>query len=348
MKFVYAIFLFSLLIMGVGCGKSADDQNQEYHRGPLLEALSEQLIQQTHHFHQQMHELASFTEQLTINNQDSLFELIEPALELAYTAWVPLPIWNYAPMQNLGATTIANSFPVDPDKILDLSTNTTHEFGSAAYLGAAGFPALDYLVYHQKNNGLTPDLLRYFSDGVHALNTIAESLISKFNGSFIASFLENDGVAVGSSLGDFVNQYNQELEFTKNFRIAIPSGLRTLGEPLPDHVEFFYGGKGKRTLKKSVDNLHALFLGTDQKPGLKHFLDFLETEKNNEALSAAIDHKFNDIHLLVDALPDQLSEASSDDLVAVFQEFQRLTVLTKSDMPSAMGIQITYVDNDGD
>ncbi|MEM9022133.1 MAG: hypothetical protein AAGB22_00230, partial [Bacteroidota bacterium] len=53
----------------------------------------------------------------------------------------------------------------------------------------------------------------------------------------------------------------------------------------------------------------------------------------------------------LDALPDPLSgtiESSQGTVEQVYQEMQQLVVLFKVDMPSQLGILITYQDNDGD
>jgi len=53
----------------------------------------------------------------------------------------------------------------------------------------------------------------------------------------------------------------------------------------------------------------------------------------------------------VEALPSNLSDAIIDQpsfVETAYTEVQRCIIYTKTDMPSALGIMITYQDNDGD
>ena len=53
------------------------------------------------------------------------------------------------------------------------------------------------------------------------------------------------------------------------------------------------------------------------------------------------------MNLLTDPL-SQGVQGNTAPIEAAYNEIQKLVVLLKTDMPSAMGILITYVDNDGD
>ena len=53
----------------------------------------------------------------------------------------------------------------------------------------------------------------------------------------------------------------------------------------------------------------------------------------------------------LDAIPDPLSESFINDGVKVedaYKEIQKLLTLLKTDVSSALGVQISFMDNDGD
>ena len=53
----------------------------------------------------------------------------------------------------------------------------------------------------------------------------------------------------------------------------------------------------------------------------------------------------------MEAVPDPLSDHITNgptQAEAAYEEILELLVLTKSDLPSALGVLITYQDNDGD
>jgi hypothetical protein len=53
------------------------------------------------------------------------------------------------------------------------------------------------------------------------------------------------------------------------------------------------------------------------------------------------------LQALTDPLSDNIKNNNTA-VTAAYTELQKLTVLLKTDMPSSMGILITYGDNDGD
>jgi predicted lipoprotein len=191
------------------------------------------------------------------------------------------------------------------------------------------------------------------------LLTTGSSVVNDWTtGTARQQFIQATGTNVGSSIGLMVNSYNFQLDMTKNARIGIPLGKKSLNTPLPDKVEGFYSKLSVRLLKASLQGFETFLVvpGTNNRTAtFLGYLDHLEAKAGatGELLSTAIQNRLIQMKATAAALPDDmvLSEAvvSNQQAVdAVHTETQRLIVLTKSDMPSVLGVQITYSDNDGD
>ena len=71
----------------------------------------------------------------------------------------------------------------------------------------------------------------------------------------------------------------------------------------------------------------------------------------DELLSAQIINKIDEIKAATELLENPLAEAIIEEVEQVELIYGLLTdliILTKSDMPSALGVFISYQDNDGD
>ncbi|MCA1762983.1 MAG: peptidase M75 superfamily protein, partial [Flavobacteriales bacterium] len=128
-------------------------------------------------------------------------------------------------------------------------------------------------------------------------------------------------------------------------------------EPLPEKVEGLYSGVYSREmLTRNVEAWQNLFNGTSREgvngPGLDDYLNYLGTEfEPGMPLQEEINNRFDLVLNQTETLSPNLAEAvvnQQNQALEVFDEMQRVVVLLKVDMTSALGIQITYADNDGD
>ena len=85
--------------------------------------------------------------------------------------------------------------------------------------------------------------------------------------------------------------------------------------------------------------------------GFDDYMNFVNAEYNSESLSNVINNKFNEISNGLNSLNDPLSNEvtiNKTGVQEVYQELQQLVPFIKVDMTSALGVLITYQDNDGD
>jgi predicted lipoprotein len=330
----------------VGCKPDHTSLTKEYNRGPLLNSLYDQMEADFLILQESTDQLVALIGDSVPPGNTQISE-IQAQFKNTYSVWVRCQLWRFDFVSRTGVIEFANTFPTDSSAILEKSNQKDYSFLGADDLGTAGFPALDFILFENSSN-ITNQSWNYLQYILLDFKTLVDQINANLSTSFKQNFISNNGISVGSSLGDYVNYFNQEFEFSKNYRIAIPSGIRTLGEPLPDRVEALYSKFGKELLTQSLQHLQTIFTGNGEEVGLADYLDFLDAEKNGATLSQLIQLGFEDVHSAIAPLPEGLDEASSEALVDVFQKMQNLTVLLKSDMPSKLGIQITYVDNDGD
>ena len=175
--------------------------------------------------------------------------------------------------------------------------------------------------------------------------------------SYIATFIENTGTNVGSSLGLLVNAMTRTFERkTRDGKIGIPAGLRTLGVPVPNAVEALYAGYSVELAQENLKAYQNFFQGqslmSNATPGvggesLLYYLAALENTELADEIEAGFTKTIAAIDLLNEPYQEEVvnNPTPSNNAIA---EIQQLIVMIKSDMTSAMGISITFQDNDGD
>jgi predicted lipoprotein len=230
-------------------------------------------------------------------------------------------------------------------------------------------PALDYLLH---GDGLTDqqvlDLFtvpsaaanrrQYLSAVTGEIKTKTDNVRNGWissGGNYISSFVSNTGSDVGGSIGILVNQLNYDFELTKNARMGIPLGKKSMGVALPEKSEALYGGYSISLALGHLRNVENIYLGRTASGingiGFDDYLNHVGAQYAGGSLNDAIISRIASARTKLMAIPVPLSEAvlSHADMVdQAYADLQQLVVLLKVDMPSALGVLITYQDNDGD
>jgi predicted lipoprotein len=294
---------------------------------------------------------------------------LQAALKTAWLAWESCSPLGFGPAANLNLRPALNTFPSDPLQIEANVASGTWDLTSATNVDARGFPALDYLLHHSDDATLLseftsgPDttrrrnLLLALTADIRDLTGQVNDQWSAGGSNYAATFLASLGTDAGSSTAALVNQLNYDLEQLKNARLGIPLGKKSLGQTLPDKVECYYGGYSAQLARQQFKAIRALYEGTAfgssaQGYGLYAALVALDVPYNGGLLADAISGQAVTAQQALANVPDPLDQAIViNDVVAAnaaWDEVQKLIVLLKTDMPSAMSILITYTDNDGD
>lgn len=365
MRKLFGLTALALLVfLGESC-KDKDKPVLEYDRAALVQNLTRNQI------------LVDYSAmKLYANNLQAMFSSFENSsstvflsymrqeMMIAWLAWQNVEVYEFGPAANVSLRSSLNTWPTDSAQIETNIAAGSWDLAFASNSDAKGFPAMDYLLNHADDqttiNQFTTgpnaaQRTQYLSDLIDEIVEKVQLVDSLWNNGYSATFEGNLGTDVGSATGFIVNQLNFEAELIKNPRIGIPLGKMTLGQILPNQVEARYGGYSAELAANNLRKLHDIWKGKSSSAGdgygLDDALDAVEAKYDGQNLSAVIEAQFQEAISAVNVLPDPLSHTiqTQPQLVeTAYVAIQRLVVLLKTDMASALGILITYTDSDGD
>jgi len=263
-----------------------------------------------------------------------------------------------------------NTFPTNVTAIEQNIENSVTVANSTK--STVGFPALEYLIF---GNGVmtTQEVADQFSSGplasarsaylqdlVSEMKTTASQIVTGWD-SYRSQFVSNVGTAEGTSIALLVNELNFDFETLKNFKFKIPLGRFNGGTVIPEAVEGYYAGGSSQLAQRHLSGLKRMYSGVGENGadnlGLRDYLECVRPltaqEEQNGAFSLADDiaEHFIDIEAALELVPDPMSETLVNNKSIVDEahdQMQMIVPLIKSEMTSALGVQINYQDNDGD
>jgi predicted lipoprotein len=291
------------------------------------------------------------------------FQLVKQNYFTAYLKYQRCDLFEFGPAETSIIRANFNVFPTDTVQIKSNITSGTYDLGLISNLDAKGFPALEFLLFG--NNSTELDIVTsfttsttrkdYCSNILNEMLTKTNYVVSTWNSSYRTTFINSLGTDLGSSIGFLVNQLNFELDYLKNAKIGIPLGKKSLGVPVPASCEAFYTGKSLSYAKETLAQLENTYLGRSYSGtngiGFDDYLLHLNAKYNGGLLNNAIIAQFALAKTKLNAIPDPLSNqvtTNATTVDAAYSELVKLLVLLKTDMPSNLGVIITYQDGDGD
>ncbi|MEO6304454.1 MAG: imelysin family protein, partial [Bacteroidia bacterium] len=301
----------------------------------------------------------------TFSSNGSLasFQKVKTKYNDAYLKYQRVSLFEFGPAETNIIRMNLNIFPTDSVQIKSNINSGIYDLASAANFDAKGLPALDYLFYGKDQTEASmlqlftasPNRKQYVSDLLNDISGKINSVITSWNGSYRSQFTTSLGTDIGSSIGFLVNQLNFEVDYLKNSKIGIPLGKKTLGVPEPTKCEAYYGGQSVQYALETLGAIENVYLGKSQggvdDKGFDDYLDHLNSQYNGESLNIAIKNQFSIARIKLTAVQNPLStQVTSNATIvdAAYIEVLKLLVLLKTDMPSALGVVITYQDGDGD
>lgn len=289
--------------------------------------------------------------------EGNLSMLRERVLE-AYISWQACSVFEFGPAAENNLRLVMNTFPVDTGQIgLNLTDDVTYDLNSAVNADAQGLPALDYLLFAVSNasvalsdfEGADNPRMVYMHDCVDRMLDAVDATVSGWD-VYAVEFKSNTASDVGSPIGLLVNQINYEFELLKNARVGIPLGKKTLGVTQPEKVEAVYASHSFELAIANLNGIEAAFDG-GAGSGLDDYLNALDARGTEGLLSEQILLGFTLIREEFESFDVSMQEAIENepvDLESAYTAIEQTVVLLKTDMPSQLGVQITYQDNDGD
>lgn len=362
------IIAFVFLISVIACKKKdqnepSDEPATSFDKQALLVNIADQVILPNYlSFQTELLGLSNSFDEYAANPTVFGFENVQSKFISTYTAYQRISLYEFGPAEEVVVRSNFNVFPTDTVQIKNNITLGTYNLNLASNFDAKGLPALDFLLFG--NNITTADMnnqfaantnkQRYVKDLLGEMKLKIEIIIAgwkAYRGTFITSL----GTDISSSIGYLINQLNFELDYVKNAKIGIPLGKKTLGIPLPSNTEAFYSAKSLAFAIESLKAIEMIYLGRNSNGndglGFDDYLDHLKIDYNGESLNSAIKKQFAVAFAKLNAIPGKLSQQVVSNPTAVdtaYMELVKLLVLLKTDMPSNLGVVITYQDGDGD
>lgn len=291
---------------------------------------------------------------------------VQTAFKTAYTSWAACSEFEFGPATDQFLTThFINSFPTDTVVIKNNTGGAAYSIDGLGNYAAQGFPAMDYLLFAGGNNAV---LARFTADAHAAgarqyLAAISASLKTKVTavtnawapvgGNYLAKFINAAGTDAGSSLSLLINAYVMDFDVTlQNYKVGIPIGIYgpTVLPKSPDKVEGYYSQLSVTLLKAQVQAYQQIYTGGTGW-GLDDKVAATPAQNGSTSLNNAIKNEQAALLSKIQALPDPLSDGIRNNSAAItnaYTEIRKMTVLLKVDMCAALGIRISFQDDDGD
>jgi predicted lipoprotein len=363
-----------LLIVNFSCKKSASGTTSA---DPILVNVGNNIILPSYQLYQTA--VNSLDSSITDFNQSpdgTKLSNVRMLFKNAYIAWESVSEYdglgpaenNQPPLSSLNlfpanTTLIENNISATPGSI------NINSYGNQS---AKGFPALDYLLFNTDSATLLID----YTTGANAANrkqylaTVSTDIKTETNtvvnawlvsgGNYINTFINGSGTSVSSSLGLLINSADQDLEILKNYRLGVPLGKVLTADTnviSPTQVEAYYSGISAQLALTQLKAIQGLYLGNSVHGnglGLSNYLtqsNKTYSSYNGSSLDSTIKAAFTLAVTDLQGVPDPLSATIQSNPTSAdnaFAETQQLVTLLKTDMPSLLGVAITYGDNDGD
>ena len=313
----------------------------------------------------------------TLNNNAQLFistpnqqnlTTLRSNWESTTLSWQEISFLDFGPAEYILLKSQTNIYPIDTSLINENINLGTWTFINTNYYDQKGLQALDFLLNRPNYSDL--QLIDYYTTNTNAQNyltDITQDLLdninyvyNEWNTTYKESFInDHESNAQGSSVSNMINALCLHYEFyLRRGKVGLPLGVFNGFSQLemPELVECYYYGQSLPFAIKAVSSLQKYingisYLNEENGLGLDDYMDFTNAMYNNTSLSITIDNQMNDIISSLNGLNDPLSQEILNNKPAVsetYTKLQQLVPYIKVDMTSALGVLITYQDNDGD
>ncbi len=219
-----------------------------------------------------------------------------------------------------------------------------------------GIYAIEYFIFGTQNKRFSATRRAYLkaivSDLVKATSDYRDAWVQ-----YRTSFIGNDGTNAGSSVSMLFNSLSRYYEGAKNFKVALPLGLRP-GQvsTVPELRESRFANRSMELLQEHLETSWKLYSGNAFNAGANYqgFDDYLQTIPGGSEL---LNQTTAQWQVIMQGYMD-VQQTSTTWVNAIEQhellaqqwhtELQKHTRFFKSDLSSLLGVAITYDSGDGD
>jgi hypothetical protein len=307
--------------------------------------------------------LATATDAFVASPSVVTLEPVRAAWKAAHSAWQWVQMYDFGPAESSSGTLFQTigTFPVDVAKLEAYVQNADTTFANFDR-NTRGFAGCEYLLYSDPDPTLVVaafslQLSRgmYLRSVVRDIKTRVDTAQAAWNGSYGTSFAADNTTSAGSSISMLFNGFSQSYEILKNYKVALPAGLRAgQTQPQPSATDAYFSETSLTALRTHLNAVIGQWRGT-KRNGMDDvgFVEYLNSVSGGPQLVAETEMQITATIAALDALDQQQSIAGNilqypDRVSALMTELQKLTRFFKSEMSSRLGIAITYASGDGD
>lgn len=343
------------LITTTGCKEKKTD----FDRKPLLENIGNNIIIPAYkNAHEKALALKNAISDFTASPDVAKLQATKNAFKEAYTAWQAVEYFDFA--KATGLSYGLNNFPPDTAQIQSNISSGNYNLLSGTNVKARGFSALDYLLFQSQNEQLIVDGVNNFQYAKRYLNDVASdismnitSVYDDWNTSQINTFINATGLDIGGSISILCNSWAQYTERTRRERVGNALGyVGLIGTGVTNEklYEAFYANYSKELLVANLQAGKNLFTGGSGQ-GFDDYPQVKEASYQGVPLNEEIANQYDKCIAAANAITTDFRTALVNDkpkMETLFLELKKLVVLVKVDLASAVGVTISYTDNDGD
>ncbi|MDB5256646.1 MAG: hypothetical protein JWM14_1341 [Chitinophagaceae bacterium] len=347
------------------CKKPDEDPTASFDQTPLLQNIGNNIIIPNYQtLSVAVNKLDSATTAFNAAPTETSLSNLQVLFKDAYRAWQYSAIYDFGPSAAVYLKSNVNTFPVTVSQVTSNVTSGSYNLDAAVNLSAKGFPAVDYLLYGVAADNASRVLeyttttnfakrKQYLADVVTDIKTRVTSTLNGWlpsGGNYINQFVSSTGTDAGSSLSLVVNQFIQDYDNGKYYKVFIPLG--TQGVPsYPEKTEAYYSGISAELVILTTNASQELYLGKSRAGvdgiGFDDYLDQIGESTLNNSIKA----QYTSALTIWATVGDPLSATigSNPALVnSAYTELQKQIPMIKRQMTSAMGVLVAFGDDDGD
>ncbi len=370
-KLIFGGAIICLIALNVQCKKNKKDNTESvpYDRSTMLTNIADRYIIPAYkNYNTEIINLkvsaSNFTDAPTTIN----LTVLKNQWRATTLAWQDVAPLEFGPAADLSLRSQTNVFPIDTNEVIENISTGSYNLELPDNFDAKGLQALDYILFNPKYIN-DDSLVNYFANNNNAKNYLID-IISElelnstavydnwltYSSTFISNSTNN---AQGSAVSNLINALTQHYEgFVRKGKVGIPLGVFNgfSKEPMPYHVEAPYSNYSIQLAIREMEAIKNIINGNDYTSksngaGLDDYMNFVEANCSSQSLSSTMNLQIDKIISNLNTISGNLKDAVITDFNAVnttYQSMQQLVPLIKVDLTSALGVLITYQDNDGD
>jgi uncharacterized protein len=368
-KFSNILFIVALSTFLFSCGKTEDTDS--FGKKEMFTNYADNLILPAYTTYG--NSLTALQTALTNFNTTadlSNLETLQTAFLTTYAVWQSCEIYDKTPPADaVMALENTNYYPCRNDSIeayisrndnsvVSLSNKVKSDKGLAAveYLLFSRTLTLQQILERFTTNPNAASYKTYLTSLVSNITNIQTDIIYSW-AAYREIFINSLGTDASGSFSLMVNSIAQRTDDFKRMQTGIPAGY--LGNVatvniLPAAVQAYYSNNSTNYMLLTLNNMKDVLNGKGTTDG-KGLIDYIRTLNVTSTFGGNLaDDILAQIDICItkvnDCAPDYSSTVVSNKpkADALFLESKKLLVLIKVDVPSALGVSITYTDSDGD